>query len=142
MITAKKVKGTAVPMPTGIAVGTITSLMITVVLAALLTWLALHGKISEDSLGYYIMGILALASFLGPVLSAGKIKRRRMLVCGITGAAYYAVLLLCTALMFGGQYKGLGVTALLVFGGSVVAGVLGLKKPGKQRSGYAKYRNR
>lgn len=142
MITSKKVTGTAVPMPMGIALGVTVSLIFTAVSAALLTWLALQGKISESSVGYYAMGILMLASIFGPMLSAAKIKRRRMVVCCITGAAYYAVLLLCTAVLFGGQYQGVGVSTAMIFGGSIGTGLLGIRKSGGKGNGYKKYRNR
>jgi putative membrane protein (TIGR04086 family) len=126
----------------GVAIGLVVSLIITGVLASILAWLVLGGKISENSLGYFVMGTLVIASVVGSMLSASKIKRRWVLVCCITGTAYYSVLLLCTALLFGGQFQGFGVTAIMVLGGSITAGLLGLKKPSKQRSGYKKYRNR
>lgn len=140
MTTTKKVKGTAKPMPVGVAMGTGASLLITCVLSALLTWSALEGKIAEKTIGYFVMGVLLIASALGALLSAVKVKRRWMLVCCITGCVYYLILLGSTAVFFGGSYKGVGVTGLMVLMGCLISGMLGLKKYKLRDKRFKKYR--
>lgn len=141
MHTRSQVKGTALPMTFGIVLGTAVSLLITVLLAAILTWLCLEEKVDGDSLGYYVMCILLISSMFGAVLAAVRIKRRRMLVCIVTGAAYFMALLGITAVFFGGIYKGVGVTGILVMMGSAIAGMLGFVKSKRSDKHYKKYRN-
>lgn len=139
MTTMKKVKGTAISMPVGIVMGVALSALLTCGLAAVVTWLALEGKIEAEEVGYISLVMIVLSSMLGALLSAVKTKRRWMLVCFITGIAYYLTLLCITAIFFGGNYRGCGVTAMLVLIGSVCAGMLGLMKRRFRGSGYKKY---
>ena len=140
METAKKVRGTALSMPKGIALGTLISVMITALLAAVLAWLLMTDKIKKEASGYLMMGIPMLASFLGSWMSAAKIKRRWMLVCSITGGIYFLSLLAVTAICFGGNYQSVGVTGLLVLGGSLLSGMLGLTKGRDSTKSFRKCR--
>jgi putative membrane protein (TIGR04086 family) len=136
----KGVKGTAMALPAGIAMGTGVSLLITGGLSVVLTVLALSGKIAEGTIGYFTMGILLLSSITGSMLSAGKVKRRRLLVCIISGVAYFLVLLVCTAVFFGGNYRGVGVSGLVVMIGCLTAAVMGLKRSNSGHKNFKKYR--
>lgn len=130
MVTNKKVTGTALPFPVGIAVGVLVSVGTTALLSAVLTWLVLSGKLNESAVGYASMGILLLSTALGSVLSAVKIKRRWLLVCELTGVLHFFVLLAATALFFGGEYHGVGITGALILTGSTGAGLMGLRRNG------------
>lgn len=140
MTAAKKVRGTAVSMPAGIVIGVGVSLLATCTFVALLTWLALTGKIEEKAIGYCSMVILLLASMMGALLSAIKVKRRWMLVCLMTGMLYFLILVASTAVFFGGKYQGIGVTGLMVLTGSVASGTLGLKRNRSGDKHYKQYR--
>lgn len=128
-----KPTGTSMSMPAGLAIGGIWSLCVTLVMAALVAKLMDMEAIRQDSIGYFVISILLVASTTGALLSFGRIKRRRMVVCMVSGLIYYCVLLSITALCFGGQYQGMGVTGLVVLGGSLCAGLLGIheKKQGR-----------
>ena len=91
----------------------------------------------QTAIGYGAMIILLAASTIGASISAWKIKRLRLQVCLLSGVAYYAALLCITALFFGGQYQGMGVTALVVLAGTGVAILLSTreKKTRKYRKG-------
>lgn len=140
MTTTKKVKGTAASIPIGVTAGTSTSLLITFASSAALTWLALEGKVTDRMVGYILMGILLAASVIGALFSAVRIQRRWMLVSLLTGGLYYLILLVSTAVFFGGNYRGIGVTGVLVLVGSLIAGCLGLRANGHRTKGYKKYR--
>ncbi len=127
MVANRKVKGTASSIPVGVAFGATLSMMVTILGAAATAWAVLSEKISEPNIGYYVMAILIIGSFLGAMVATGKIKHRRAMVCGCVGTTYYALLLAITALFFGGQYEGFGITALMVFIGCGCALLLGLK---------------
>lgn len=135
MVVNRKVTGKASSMPAGLAVGGSVSLGLTVLLAAVIAKLVDSGKLAEESIGYGVMGLLLCASMAGALAAHGRIKRQRLLVAALSGLVYMATLLAITALFFGGQYEAVGVTALLVFGGSMVTALLGTgpKRGGKRR---------
>ena len=141
MVTNRKVSGKAYSLPAGLAYGTVISLGITLVSAAVIGKLVDMEKMSWENVGYGVMVLLLAASFLGAVAAYGKIKRQRLPVCLLSGLLYYGTLLLITALFFGGQFEAVGVTAALVLAGSGTAGLIGMResrggKKRKIRPGY------
>ena len=131
----QKPTGTAMSMPAGLAVGGIWSLVVTIGLSAVIAKLIDGEIVEQGSIGYFVISILLIASITGALQSFRKIKRRRMLVCLISGLIYFCVLLSITALCFGGQYQGIGVTGLVVLCGSSCAGLMGLREKKQGRTG-------
>ncbi len=131
----RKVTGTASSMAGGLAIGEMVSLLVTMVGAILAGNLVGKEMIPQQSIGYCAMVILVLASASGTLMAVKRIKRRRLFVCGIMGLIYYGSLLAITALFFGGQYQGMGVTALLVCGGCGTVALAGArsKRGGRNR---------
>lgn len=138
MVVNRKVTGTASAMPVGLAIGAGVSLGVTLLGCGLLAWLIDSGKVPQTGIGYGALGILLAGSLLGAAAAYGRIQRRRMLVCLLSGLIYFAALLGMTALFFGGQYQGMGVTALVIFGGSLCTGLLGLRGQGRGRRHHRK----
>ena len=134
MVVNKKVTGTASSIPAGVAIGCTISVLIAVVAAGAFAKLIDAGVMGETTIGYCAMVILLISSFAGAWTAAAKIKHRKALCCLTCGAVYYGILLGMTALIFGGQYQGMGVTALLIGAGSVCAMMLEFPK-GKGRTG-------
>lgn len=128
MAFSKKPTGRASSMPAGLAMGGLCGLAVTLLGAGILAKLIDANTLPETSIGYGVMVILMLASFLGALLAYNKIKRQRMLVCMASGLSLFLILLSMTALFFGGQYSGVGVTALLILCGSGLAALLGLRE--------------
>jgi putative membrane protein (TIGR04086 family) len=126
MVANQKPTGRAMTMPGGLAVGVLLSMGILFGCVAALAKLIEMEWLLESSIGYGIMVIHLAATFVGAMVSCDRIKRRRMLVCGLHAVIYYGVLLAITALCFGGQYTGMGVTALLTAGGCFLAVLPGL----------------
>ncbi len=139
MVTNRKATGKAASMGAGLAMGGLLSALWTAVGAALLAKLMESGSIGVSALGWGAMGILMTASFLGALLAVGKIKRRRILVCGASGLVYYLMLVAVTALFFGGQYSAMAVTAAVVAAGCGAAVLLKTGK-GRSRSSYQRKR--
>ena len=125
-----KVTGTASSIPVGLLWSGLVSLGITAVTSAGAAWLVLNRKISPEGIGYCAMIILLLASVSGAVTAVKRIKRLRFQMCMAAGVVYYGCLLAITALFFGGNYHGLGVTALMILCGS---GTTALLLPGNGR---------
>ena len=117
----QRVTGRAASVPGGMAAGGVTSLMSTVTLAAVLAKLVSVGILDQEKIGYGIMVLLMTASFLGATVAQWRIQRRRSLMCMISGGIYFLMLLSITALFFGGQYTGIGATALMVLAGTGIA---------------------
>ena len=139
MVVNRKVTGTAKSMPGGLALGWGISLAVTLLGAMLFAALISREMIRAEAIGYCSMGILLVASMLGAAVAIGAVKRRRAYVCGLSGLIYYGTLLGMTALFFGGQYQGMGVTALLVAAGCGAVLLMGLR--GEKRSNTRRRKN-
>lgn len=142
MVINKKVTGKAMSMTVGFATGLAASLTLTLIGTAIVANMILSEKIGESAIGYGAIAILLAASAVGAWLAALLIKRRWMLVCLGAGGIYYLTLLGITAMFFGGQYQGMGVTALVVIGGCGAVGLLGLKGERSGNKRRKKYRHR
>ena len=127
MVANKKITGRATSLPAGLAIGAVCSLAATLILTAILAKLVEAETLPAEKVGYGIM-VLLVSSFAGAMISFGRIKRQRMLVCIVSGVIYFAMLMSMTALFFGGQYSAVGTTALLVLAGSGAAALLGLRQ--------------
>ena len=128
MTVNRKVTGTAVSMPAGIAIGCVVSLLLTLAGSSLAAKLISDEILKDTAIGYGSMLIVLLASALGAVTAISKVKRRYLQVCLLSGVSYYGLLLCITALFFGGQYQGMGVTAMLVLAGVGSVVLLGTKE--------------
>ena len=123
----KKLSGKGTSIPAGIAIGLLLSAVITVVGAAVFAYLLASEKMGLSAVGLAAVLLQCVASFAAALLAAGLTKGNRLPVCLAVGGGYLIVLLGCTALLFGGQYQGVGASALAVLIGSGVAGIMGLK---------------
>lgn len=142
MVVNRKVTGTASSMPAGFLMSTAVSLVLTVAGAGLFAYLISKEILQESSIGYCAMVLVLLSAIAGAAAAVGRIKRRRVYVCAISGVIYFGILLSMTALFFGGQYQGIGVTALLVLAGCGLVALLGLKGEKKAYRGKRKFGNR
>ena len=118
----------------GALIGAGGSMLITIVLSAIFAALAERETIGEDMLSGVSALVLILSSLAGSLLGVLVTGHHRLVVCLCTGVVYYAALLACAALVFEGAYHNMGVTALIVLGGSGAAALLGLKEERRGRS--------
>lgn len=134
MVIDRKVTGKAMTIPAGLLIGSFVSLGITMILAAVFAKLLDSEHLTQESIGYGVMGILLASSFGGAMVSYKRIKRQRLLVCMLSGVVYFGILLSITALFFGGQYEAVGVTGLLILCGCSIAVLTGMgeKRVGKR----------
>lgn len=130
MVANRKVTGTASSIPAGLALGAAVSLAITLAGAWIFAYLIAGEILKESSIGYCAMAIILLASVVSAAVAVGRIKRRRVYICGLSGLIYFGILLSVTALFFGGQYQAVGITALLILAGSGAVALLGLRGEG------------
>jgi putative membrane protein (TIGR04086 family) len=99
-------------------------------------------RIEETALGYGVIFVTLLSSFTGSFMALKMSKRFPLPIAFGVGAAYYAVLLAITALVFDGRYRGLGVTALIVVGSCACAILLQGRPKNRNGNRIIKYRNR
>ena len=135
-----KLTAKAVTIPAGLALGVGAAMAVTLLGAGLAAWAILGGAIPEGVSGYLAMVILLLSSAAGSAVAAGTIQRLRAQMCLAAGGGYFLALLAVTAAFFGGQYQGIGVTALMVMCGSVL--VILLAPGGKNRAGCRRRKKR
>lgn len=142
MVANRKVSGTASSMPAGLALGGCMALAVTLIGSVIAGYMISEERIPESGIGYCAMGILLAASALSAAVAVKKVKRRRIYVCALSGVIYYGILLSMTALFFGGQYQGMGVTGLVILAGCGFVALLGLRgeKGPKYRKNKSRYR--
>lgn len=118
MALGQKRSGKAMSMPAGMAIACLMSFALTVAGAYVLACLLEKEIIQWQSAGYGIMLILFVVPMVGTMIARTGIKRQHILISQMFAAVYFVLLLGITLLFFGGQFEAVGVTALLVWGGS------------------------
>lgn len=111
--------------------GSIVSLIVTIIGAVILSKLMDAEMIQESSVGYAVPLILIAASYLGCRIGAGKYKRKGMMISMVVAGIYLTVLMSINALFFEAQFNGVGVTLLVILCGF---GLAALPKKEKRRS--------
>lgn len=129
-------------LPAGLGIGLLVSIGTTLVMSCVLSWLVHGEQLLESAANYGVLAILLISPAIGAAVAAALIKEKRLIVCMASAACYIILLLACTALFFGGQYQGIGVTVLVVLGGCVGIGLLGLKEEKTRFSARHKIKNR
>ncbi len=121
MVKTSKSMKVSSSMPAAIGMGLFASLAVTLIGAGVLAWLMATERVGDGSMGIGCGVILAVASAAGALLASSMAGTQRLVVSAITAACYYALLLGMTALLFGGEYKGMGTTALWILGGGILS---------------------
>ena len=132
--------GTATAMPVGLAIGGLISLIVTFAGAAATAYLVFNQRIEANGIGYASMIILFLGAVMGAWGAFSCIKKQRLQVSLMSAAVYYLILLAITALFFGGQYQGMGVTAIVILIGALTVALFPAKGTAKFRFKKRAYR--
>ena len=122
-------------LPAGIGIGLAVSIVITLLTAGVLAYLISNETLQESAIGAGALIIQLISAAGGGITAYSLIKRQRVLVCGILALCYFLVLLGMTALIFGGQYRGVGSAILAVLGGGILAVLPGIIAGSKTRKG-------
>ena len=125
--------GKANSIPGGLAIALSTSLIITFGLSTVLAYCLNAERITWSQAGYWIMGMLFAASYIGGKCAFTTIKRQKSAVCFMTGILYWSVLLCITALFFGGNYEAIWETAGIIGAGSGSAALISMPKSKKTK---------
>lgn len=123
-----KSNGKASSIPAGLAIAALVSMVITLMLSSVIAVYINSEKISWIQSGYWIMGMLFLASYVGGKCAFASIKRQKIAVSIMSGILYWGLLLCVTALFFGGDYGSVWETAGIIGAGSGVAALVSVPK--------------
>lgn len=126
----------------GCLLGALYSLIVTMACCAITALLLDKEILEETAIGYCVILILLVASFLGSKLAYKKVKQNKLVICIGTGGIYFALLLSVTVVFFDGIYGGVGVSGLLICAGSVLTVLLQSREGRGGRRRMKKYRNR
>lgn len=129
-------------VPISITVGTALCVALSLIGALCIAMLLEGESIEETTLGYGVMLVTLLSSFAGSFVALKMSKKYQLPIAIGVGAAYYAVMLAMTALVFDGRYRGLGVTALIITGSCSCAILLQGRPKNRNGNRIKKYRNR
>lgn len=124
--------GRALSIPSGLALGATVSMAVTVVISLIGAQMIINEILPQEQIGYCALAALLAGTILGGLTASGKIKRRKLMVCLLSGCVYFCILLATTALFFGGQYAGFGVTFLTVMLGCIAAALLSNRRGEKR----------
>ncbi len=113
--------GTTGSIVKGMTIAAIISFMITIIGSIMIASCLNLEKITWEQAGYWIMGMLFLAAFIGGKSAHAVIKRQRIVVSLMTSLLYWGILLCTTALFFGGKFSPLFETAAIIFAGCITS---------------------
>lgn len=133
MATTIKPTGKTNSIPGGLAIAASVSMVITFALSAAIAFFLNTEKITWMQAGYWIMGMLFLASYIGGKCAFASIKRQRLAISIMSGILYWGLLLCVTALFFGGDFGSVLETAGIIGAGSGVAALISIPKRKRYR---------
>ena len=110
----KRATGTAPALTRCVMTGVLSACGWAILCAAVIAKLLDEEVITMDSLGYCAMAAHVSAVVIGALTAKSGAGHMAGAAMGIAGAGYYLCLLLVNLLFFGGRYKGLGTTLVLV----------------------------
>ena len=142
MVVNRKPSGRTMSMGAGLALAGGVSMLMTLMMSAIIAFLADREILREHQTGYAVMALLLISAAAAAAVAIHKIRRRKLLVAGASGLIYFACLLGITALFFGGQYQGLGVTGLMILCGSALPLLRGEKGRGGVKKKHYKMPSR
>ena len=122
----KGIKGIGVQgtMACTLAVGVTVSMGVMLVGAAICATLISQEMITVGCEGYSAIAILVLSAICGAVAAIEKRSEKRLYTSLYVGMIYILALMSMTALIFDGQYERVGVTAIAILSGCVLAVIL------------------
>ena len=120
----------------GLVVAVVAALIVCAAAAAMLS----AGQLAEDTMEYAAALSLLVGAVAGCLVGASKMPQKRLLICAVIGAVFYACLFLAGTALFEGGVFYAGVTALMVLGSSLAAGLLQIG--GKKQKSFRKRKRR
>lgn len=111
-------------VPGALTISASVSIILTLILSSFIAYGLNTEYISWEQAGYWIMVMLFVTSFIGCKCAISALKRQKFAASTLSGILYWGILLLTTALFFGGNYDAVWVTAGVIAAGSGCAVLL------------------
>ena len=121
-------KDTRLKIPSALLLGLAVGLTVTGLVAAVTAFLIAGENIQEDGMGVAAMAAILLGALAAALVTVGKVKEMRLVMCLAAGAVYLLGLICCAAILFDGVKGGIGASAAVTFGGSLAVFLIGLNK--------------
>lgn len=115
----------------GILLGVIIAIIVSLIFSLLFTWLIISEKTGEKLIKYSSAITAFIASLIGTAVSIRYAEKKKFILGLIVSVVYFTVLLMNTALFFGGQYQNIVVEMIFVLVGSATACLLPIGKKGQ-----------
>ena len=125
-----------------VAMGSAVSIVVTVILVAIFAAMISTETIDNAWADYCTLLVLLLSATLGSMTAIRSATEKKLYLGLSVGGIYLLVLLAMTALLFGGQYRGVGVSAFVVFSGAILAVLMGQGCRKSRKSRRSKIRRR
>lgn len=109
------------PMLAGLALGWGVEMALLICMSAIAAGAVLFGNAPVEMIGYSAVVILLMTSLMGAIYASAKSTDKNLLRCAASGVIYFATLMGMTALVFGGEFRAIGETALLIACGCIIA---------------------
>lgn len=116
-ITTKKDKG----LPEALGIGLLAGMAFTLAGTGLLAYLIGNETMDIGTVGAGCIVIHLIGSALSCLVAHAIMKRQRIVVCALSAMCYFLVQIGTTALLFEGQYRGVGAGVLTIVGGGVLS---------------------
>ena len=136
MAVKQKISGKGLSIPAGIVFGVFAALAFAMLGALLLALLVMKETVPMSGIGVGAMVIVFAAAVFGCWLASVLTNGKKLLVCALTGIAFFLILLSITAVFFDGVFEGIGISAVLILLGTGVSVLFGLRK----KSGKSKFK--
>ena len=119
-----KRSGQAYSISGGLVFSALINIFVTLFFSLIIAYALNNEKISWKEAGYWIMGMLFSASFLGAKIAIITVKHQKIAISMMSGMLYWGLLLCITALFFGGKWSSIGETAAIIVAGCGCAALI------------------
>lgn len=123
-------------VPMAVVIGTLCSLLTTIIGMMIAAQLINTSAISEDTLAVICPGIWFLSSFVGSIVTTALASKQILLASSVSSVAYLGVLFVIAAMFLEGNYGKIGWGILSVILGMVPAVFIYLKKSSPSKSKF------
>lgn len=121
-------KESRLKIPSALIMGLVSGVAVSILVAILIAILINAGNIQEGVLDVAAMVAILLGAMTAALVTVGKVKEKRFVMCIAAGAVYLLGLMMIAAVLFDGVKGGIGASAAVVFGGVLAVFLMGMNR--------------
>lgn len=133
---------TSMSVPIGLLQGGACSLLTIGIICGFFAELIDGEILPASAMNYGTTTALLCASILGAWITCARIREKPLLICLLSAGVSFLTLIVIRILFFEGEFHRVGVTAWLLFGGSMVPALLVSRGMARRKKNHKKYRSR